>query len=121
MSKKVSHLVSIGKVGKQLQNFYAKLVDWHVDADNPMDYGLVAPAEAGVGIGISTGRDGEPSRVTIYFEVEDLEKYLKLAESRGGQTILEPIEVPGGPRLAMFTDPEGHIVGLTLAGSMALP
>ena len=57
--------------------------------------------------------------MTIYIEVDDLAAYLKKAESLGGRTITEPSDVPGGPRLAMFTDPEGHIVGLLQAGSMA--
>ena len=28
-----------------------------------------------------------------------------------------PTDVPGGPSIAMFTDPEGHLVGLLEAGT----
>ena len=31
----------IGKDAKKLQEFYGKLFDWHVDTNNPMDYGMV--------------------------------------------------------------------------------
>ena len=74
--------------------------------------------DSGLGGGIATGQPGEPSRVRIYIEVEDLSAYLEKAESLGGKTIMEPADVPGGPRLAMFTDPEGHIVGMIQAGGL---
>ena len=83
-----------------------------------MDYGTVSSEDAGIGGGISTGQPGEPNRVTFYVAVEDLTAYLKKAESLGGRTLLEPSAVPGGPRLAMFADPEGHIVGLIDASYM---
>src|SRR6202011_5983423 len=35
-------------------------------------------------------------------------------EKLGGKTILPPTEVPGGPKLAMFTDPAGNVTGLFL-------
>jgi predicted enzyme related to lactoylglutathione lyase len=119
MGKKVTHFEIIGKDGKKLQTFYSKLFDWPIDANNPLNYGQVDAHDSGLGGGIATGQPGEPSRVTIYIEVENLDEYLKKAEGLGGKTIMAPTDVPGGPTLAMFTDPEGHIVGLLQAGSMA--
>ncbi len=118
MGQKITHVEIIGQDGKKLQDFYSKLFGWKVDANNPMNYGQVAMEDAGIGVGISSGQPGEANRVTFYVEVDDLAKYLKQAESMGGRTILEPTSVPGGPRLAMFTDPEGHVVGLAQIGSM---
>jgi predicted enzyme related to lactoylglutathione lyase len=117
MGKKVVHFEIIGKDAKKLQDFYARLFDWRVDANNPLNYGQVSAADSGLGGGIGSGQGGD-GRVTIYIEVEDLNEYLKKAERLGGKTIMEPSDVPGGPRLAMFTDPEGHMVGLIKAGSM---
>jgi len=122
MGKKVVQFEIIGKDGKKLQEFYSRLFDWKVDANNPLNYGLVAAEDAGLGGGIAAGQAewaGGEHRVTIYIEVEDLAAYLRKAESLGGRTIMEPSDVPGGPRLAMFTDPEGHIVGLIQARGMA--
>jgi predicted enzyme related to lactoylglutathione lyase len=31
--------------------------------------------------------------------------------------VIGPMDVPNGPRLALFADPEGHVVGLIEAGS----
>lgn len=118
MGKKVVHFEVIGKDGKKLQEFYGKLFDWKIDADNPMNYGSVTADDAGVGGGISAGMDGGAGHVTFYVEVDDLAAQLKKAESLGGKTTMPPMDVPGGPQLAMFTDPEGHLIGLVRAGSM---
>ena len=38
---------------EKLQKFYGNLFDWHVNADNPMNYGMVdAHDEKGIGGGI---------------------------------------------------------------------
>jgi hypothetical protein len=47
--------------------------------------------------------------------VPDLEATLKEIEERGGKTLMEPMEIPGGPTLALFSDPDGNTVGLTKA------
>ncbi len=113
MPNPVTHFEIIGKDEKKLQDFYGKLFGWHIDANNPTNYGLVdTHTEKGIGGGI--GNDvGGGKRVTVYAEVDDLAAYLSKAESLGGKTILPPIDVPGGPSIAMFTDPEGNIMGLS--------
>ncbi len=118
MGKQIPHVEIIGKDGKKLQGFYSRLFNWSVDANNPMNYGQVSAGDSGVGVGIGPSQPGEANRVTFYVEIDDLNQYLKQAEMLGGKTIMEPTDVPGGPRLAMFTDPEGNIVGLLQAGSM---
>ena len=117
MANKVVHFEVIGKDGKKLQDFYAKLFDWKIDANNPMNYGMVPPEDSGVGGGIASGQDGGPGHVTFYVEVDDLQAHLKKVESLGGKTIMEPMDVPGGPQIAMFADPEGHVIGMTKAGT----
>ncbi len=117
MANKVVHFEVIGKDGKKLQDFYSKLFGWKVDANNPMNYGVVDANEAGLGGGIASGMDGGSGHLTFYVEVADLQAALSTAESLGGKTTMPPMAVPGGPEIAMFTDPEGHLVGLAKAGS----
>jgi predicted enzyme related to lactoylglutathione lyase len=50
-------------------------------------------------------------------EVGDLEATLGKIEGFGGSSLVGPMDVPDGPRIAMFADPEGHLVGLIEAGS----
>jgi predicted enzyme related to lactoylglutathione lyase len=117
MGNPVTHFEIHGRDGKKTQAFYASLFGWTVDANNPMDYGMVAaPDGRGIGGGITKAHQ-EPM-VTVYVEVEDLDATLEAAESLGGKTILPPSDVEGGPKLAMFADPDGNVIGLTQAGTM---
>ncbi len=118
MAQKVVHFEIIGKDGKKLQDFYSQLFGWKVDANNPMNYGMVSGDEAGVGGGIASGMDGGDGHVTVYVEVDDLAAALKKVESLGGKTVMPPMAVPGGPEIAQFSDPEGHMIGLSKAGTM---
>ena len=94
------------------QEFYSKLFDWHVDDGNRMNYGMVdTHSEGGINGGIGDSQDGTP-RVTFYAQVDDLQKYLDKAEELGGKTIMPPMEIPDTVTLAMFSDPEGNIIGL---------
>ena len=112
MAHPVTHFEVVGKDGKKSQEFYAKLFGWNVDANNPMSYGMVAAVDGrGIGGGIAQAQDGQP-RVTFYVEAEDLAGTLKQVESLGGRTIMPPMDVPGGPTIAMFADPDGNVVGL---------
>ena len=45
MPNPVVHWEIYGKDGPKLHEFYAKLFDWHVDTDNPFDYGFVEQEE----------------------------------------------------------------------------
>ena len=117
MGRKVVHFEVIGKDGKKLQDFYAKLFDWKIDANNPMNYGMVTPEDSGLGGGIAAGMDGGAGHVTFYVEVDDLPAHLKKAEALGGKTVMGPMDVPGGPQIAMFADPEGHVIGITKSGT----
>jgi hypothetical protein len=117
MGRRVAHFEIIGKDAKRLQDFYSKLFDWKIDADNPMNYGMVQPDDAGVGGGIGADPAAGAGYVTFYVEVQDLAAALKQAESLGGKTMMPPMDVPGGPQIAKFVDPEGHMIGLVKAGT----
>lgn len=115
MSNKVTHFEVHGTDGKRLQQFYSALFGWKVDANNPMQYGLVSAEQSGIGGGIA--QSPAAPKVTFYVEVADLAAALKKAGGLGGKTLMEPHQVPGGPRIAMFSDPDGNAIGLLEAGS----
>ncbi len=116
MGQKVVHFEILGKDAKKTQDFYAKLFDWNVDANNPMNYGMVNGESAGIGGGLAQAQ-GNPM-VTVYVEVADLAATLKKAEDLGGKTVMPPMDVPGGPSIAQFQDADGNVVGILKAGSM---
>lgn len=110
MAQPVVHFEIMGGEKDDLQRFYRELFEWEIDADNPMNYGVVKAAEGGIGGGVGPG-DGE-NFVTVYVQVDDLQTALDRAEAGGGKTVMPPTEVPGGPTLAIFTDPAGNRIGI---------
>lgn len=119
MGQPVVHFEVVGKDGAKLQSYYAEMFDWKVDANNPMNYGLVdregnvSSEGVGVGGGIGQGPEGYEGHVTFYVEVPDVEAALQKAESLGGTRVMGPETIMAGVTLGQFTDPEGNVVGLT--------
>src|SRR5579862_9430759 len=56
--------------GKQ-QQFYSEVFGWKIDADNPMNYGLVTSGRDAGGIdgGIGGSSDMQQARITVYAQV----------------------------------------------------
>jgi len=113
VTRPVVHFEIYGKDSEGLKQFYTELFGWQIDSNNPMNYGLIAPGiggpEQGVGGGIAQG-DGP--RVMVYVQVVNLQETLGKAEELGGRTVMQPMDVPGGPTIAQLEDPEGNRVGL---------
>lgn len=112
------HFEILGKDGAKLQSFYSETFGWTIDSSNPANYGIVDTGSGDRGIpgGVSAAERGE-GWITFYIEVDDLEATLTEIEGAGGKTLAGPMQVPGGPRLAIFADPEGHTVGLVDAAT----
>jgi predicted enzyme related to lactoylglutathione lyase len=110
---KVVHFEVVGKNGQKLRDFYSKTFNWQIIADNPMDYGMVsAEGEGSIGGGIGATPDGSSGHATFYIEVDDVKAVLKQVEKNGGAVVVPETVVPEMVTYAMFTDPEGHLVGL---------
>jgi len=114
MANPVSWFEVTGPDGGVLQRFYGELFGWQVDASNPMNYGMVQAPEGGIGGGIAASQDGS-AQVTFYVAVPDLQAALDTAGQLGGKTVSPPMEVPGGPTIAYFSDPAGNRIGLMKA------
>ncbi|MGH9058503.1 MAG: VOC family protein [Acidimicrobiales bacterium] len=111
MANPVAWFEASGPDPAALQRFYAEVFGWKIDADNPMNYGMVDPEEGGIGGGVGPTPDGT-SQVTWYVSVPDLQATLDKIEQVGGKTVSPPMDVPDGPTLAFFTDPAGNRIGL---------
>lgn len=118
MGQPVVHFEITGKDAPMLHRYYSELFGWEIDAGNPMNYGIVAregnvSAEGiGIGGGIATGPEGYGGHVTFYVEVPDVEAAMAKAESLGGSRMMGPEEVMPGLVIGLFTDPEGHVIGV---------
>jgi uncharacterized protein len=118
MGQPVVHFEVIGRDPEKLQSYYGELFDWKIDANNPMKYGTVQREGntnsdgVGIGGGVGSGPEGYDGHVTFYVEVPDVESALAKAEELGGTRTMGPDEVMEGLVIGLFTDPEGHTVGV---------
>ena len=112
MPNPVVHFEVLGKDAQALQRFYGEAFGWQMQ--DVMD-GSYFMADTGVenavpgGVGASPGPE---DMVTFYIEVDDLGEALEKISQLGGTTIREPVDIPNGPTIALFGDPEGHVIGL---------
>jgi hypothetical protein len=118
MGQPVVHFEVIGKDGKKLINYYSELFGWEIDANNPMNYGIVTREGnvnshgVGIGGGVGPAPPGYTGHVTFYVEVPDVEAALAKAESLGGKRVMGPDKVNDETELGQFLDSEGHLIGL---------
>ena len=97
----------------ECQQFYRDLFDWEIDADNPMQYGVVRTnAGKGVDGGISAPEPGGSPAITFYVEVPEIDVTLKAVEAAGGTVVMPRTEITGMITLGVFADPQGNVVGL---------
>ena len=108
---KVIHVEATGKNGPALQRFYSEAFGWDLQTDNPGGYGMYRE-EGGLTAGIGATSDGSAGNVTFYVHFEDAPAALKRIEALGGKVIMPLTEVAPNTTIALFADPEGHIVGL---------
>jgi|CZKL01.1.fsa_nt_gi predicted enzyme related to lactoylglutathione lyase len=116
MPNPIVHFEILGKDKQALEAFYTGIFDWQLTPvmDN---YSTIFPG-SGINGGIGTSMDGGAGHVTFYVEVANLAETLSTVESKGGKKLMEPEQVPNGPMIALFADPEGRVVGLVQAGTM---
>jgi uncharacterized protein len=118
MGRPVVHFEIMGRDGEALKRYYAELFEWKINSNNPMNYGVVTREENldddGVGIGGGVGGvpEGYAGHVTVYVQVPDVGASLAKAESLGGKRVMGPDKVMEGLVIGLFTDPEGHTIGV---------
>ncbi|MBZ5728538.1 MAG: VOC family protein [Acidobacteriia bacterium] len=96
-------------------DFYSTVFGWKFTKwAGPVDYWLIStgdPKEPGIDGGLLPRRDpAQPCVNTI--GVTDLDAMLKTVESKGGQSVVPKMPIPGVGWLAYCKDTEGHIFGM---------
>jgi predicted enzyme related to lactoylglutathione lyase len=94
-----------------LVSYYRELFGWVVTEAG--DGYMLIDTRAGTGIngGIGRSRDGNPW-VSFYVAVDDPQAALDRAAALGGSAVVPVTAIPGLMTWAMFTDPDGNLVGL---------
>ena len=120
MGQPVVHFEVVGKDPEKLRSFYGELAGWEFEIFNggPTEYGVVSrdgntnPDGAGIGGGVGEGPEGYEGHVTFYIEVPDVGAALDKAEELGRAKVMGPDSPMEGLTIGLFTDPEGHTIGL---------
>ena len=115
MPNPVVHFEIQSENAERCQRFFGDLFDWHVDANNPMNYGFVDTHDEGINGGIGGARGA--NMVTFYVQVDDINAYLAKAEGLGGKTVMPRTVIPDAVTLALFSDPDGNTIGLVEPGT----
>ena len=122
MPNPVVHFEIITSDPDGLAAFYRDTFGWNVGAagagaGDVGKYLIVKPlgdrrAESAIDGGIGSAPAGYNGHVTIYIAVDDVGAALDEVEKNGGKRMMGPQQVPGGPVIGLFVDPQEHTVGL---------
>jgi predicted enzyme related to lactoylglutathione lyase len=94
------------------KQFYAQVFDWKFPEMPGMDYVGVDPSGGtGGGMGKIQDPDGHPSW-TSYVDVKDIDETLAKAVAAGATVVAPRMDVGGMGWIAMFSDPQGAVIGL---------
>ena len=111
MTAQVIHVEVVGKDGAALQKFYGDVFGWQLDTNNPGGYGMYRQ-DGGLTGGIGPSTDGGPGHVTFYVHSDDPQGILDKVTASGGRILMPLTEVAPETTVALFADPEGHVVGI---------
>ena len=101
-------------------DFYGAVFGWTYPDKMPMgemgDYVFIDAAGQRIGAIMPRPKDGPPAGWRFYFRAADIEAAADTVRARGGVVHHGPVEVPGGDRIIIISDPEGVIVGVVGPG-----
>jgi predicted enzyme related to lactoylglutathione lyase len=110
MADAIAWVEVVGSDGEKLRDFYGDLFGWSYEqAPGGMQYWMHTP-EGAVGAGVGQAPEG-PGHATFYVAVDDPQATLDKVAQLGGQTVV-PVTEMEMVTFALFTDPEGHLVGI---------
>lgn len=123
MANPVVHFEIMTKDPEGLSGFYREAFDWQIDSqavsggEGVAQYFMARPdgepePKIGINGGIGSLPPGYGGHVTFYVGVDDVGAALERVEKLGGTRMLGPDQVPNGPVIGLFIDPQGHTVGL---------
>jgi uncharacterized protein len=96
------------------RRFYNTVLGWKMNEVPQTNYTFVDTDAGGKGIGGGIGplRGSKPF-VTFYVVVRDLDATLKKAVDNGGKVVVPAMKAGPTTTIALFSDPDGNMIGLT--------
>lgn len=102
--------------------FYAELFGWSYPDRMTMpgdmgDYVFVEVNGQPIGATLKQGAEGQPAGWQFYFRAPDIEDAAAKVREGGGSVHAGPMEVPGGDRIIVASDPHGVMFGVVGPGA----
>ena len=101
--------------------FYASVFGWTYPDKMPMgdmgDYVFVEAGGQTIGATMQTPPQGQPSAWQFYFRAPDIEAAAAKVTAQGGTVHAGPMDVPGGDRIIVASDPHGVMFGVVGPGN----
>lgn len=121
MRNPVTWFEIIGPDAAVLHKFYKDVFGWKLTPPvvEMGNYSMLAdqrPEAKGAGGGIGGGQDDQ-SRVSVYIEVDDPQKYLDRATKAGAMLLMPVTTITPDTTIAMFRDPAGNTTGILKANT----
>ena len=96
--------------------FYGRHFGWTQEGGMPMgemgDYKFIQADGEGIGAIMPKPEQSPVSTWLYYFGVDDIDRGTKAITDGGGQTLYDPMEIPGGEYAVAGIDPQGALFGL---------
>ena len=117
MGSPVVHWELWSKDPAKVSAFYERVFDWKVNYIPQMEYRIVdtnaSEPMKGINGGIMQPKEGPwPGNMAFYVLVDDLAAFRKKIVEAGGKILVEEQEVPGMGSFALFSDPDGRVMGI---------
>ena len=112
MANPLCHFEFLTDDVEKCQRFYNTVFEWSFDSNVMPDYTVVRTGRDPSGGIMTTPNDVTGPRMTAYFMVADIGATLEKIVAAGG-TVLKPEEpIPHIGSFALFSDPDGNVLGL---------
>ena len=109
----IVHFEILGVDFQKTKQFYGDMFGWTLQDAPGMNYALVDTAvKMGINGGLGQIDPGKMPYLAVYAQVEDPQAYLDKAVSLGAKVITPVTVIPDVATLALFSDPNGCMVGL---------
>jgi predicted enzyme related to lactoylglutathione lyase len=96
--------------------FYSEVFGWQITVNQEHNY-TIFQAEGGLRGGFAGPAEPtyKPNRLLVYLTTDDIDATLARIEAHGGKTIVPKTEIPHVGWWAVFADPAGNHIGLSIS------
>jgi len=112
MANPLNHFELMTNDPARCRDFYGTVFDWTFDESSMPGYTLVHTGQEPTGGIFSKPPQAPHPCLNVYFTVSNIDETLAKATGLGGNVLVPKTPIPGVGHFAMFTDPEGIVIGI---------